>query len=67
MIELNVNNGDVMRITQNEQYGKINCECDDISFNISAGDMVMLINYYRYVKDNNIKCKFINYNGDKNK
>lgn len=30
---------------------------------ISAGDMVMLINYYRYIKDNNIKCDFVNPNG----
>ena len=37
-------------------YGK-----DNIT--ISAGDMVMLINYYRYIKDNNIQCDFINPNG----
>lgn len=27
---------------------------------ISAGDMVMLINYYRYIIDNDIKNDFIN-------
>lgn len=32
-------------------------------YTISASDMVMLFNYYRYVKDNNIQCDFINPNG----
>jgi len=30
---------------------------------ISAGDMVMLINYYRYIIDNDIQNDFINPNG----
>ena len=30
---------------------------------IPAGDMVMLINFYRYIKDNDIQNDFINYNG----
>lgn len=30
---------------------------------ISNGDFVMLLNYYKYVKDNNIQCDFINPNG----
>lgn len=33
---------------------------------ISAGDFVMLINLYKYIKDNDIQNDFINYHG-KNK
>ena len=33
---------------------------------ISAGDFVMLINWYKYIKDNDIKNDFINPHG-KNK
>ena len=33
---------------------------------ISAGDSVMLINLYKYIKDNDIQNDFINYHG-KNK
>ena len=33
---------------------------------ISAGDFVMLINLYRYIKENDIQNDFINYHG-KNK
>ena len=35
-------------------------------YNITAGDFVMLLNLYRYVKDNDIQNDFINPNG-KNK
>lgn len=71
-ITLKVNNGGLMNIMQEEIDGKINVK--EISRNmkyqtiadIPAGDMVMLINYYRYIKDNDIQCDFINYNG-KNK
>ena len=61
MIELEVNNGGTMKIVQEEN--KIKVITEDENFNISDGDVVMLINYYRYVKDNNIKCSFINYYG----
>ena len=38
---------------------------DGYPFEIAPGDMVMLLNYYRYIKDNDIKCDFINPNGQK--
>lgn len=68
-ISFNVNNGATLNLCQtkndevvmvtrsNLSEGTINrCE-------ISPGDMVMLINYYQYVKANNIHCGFINPNG----
>ena len=68
-IALKVNNGGLMNIIQDGLDGDI---CVKIleknnGYNkvadIPAGDMVMLINYYRYIKDNGIQCDFINYNG----
>lgn len=32
----------------------------DVNNGISAGDFVMLLNFYKYVKDNNIQNDFIN-------
>lgn len=71
MIELEVNNQRVLQLTQPYQYNDIevtthNKKDYEESYNIPAGDMVMLLNYYRYVKDNDIQCDFINYHG-KNK
>jgi hypothetical protein len=56
MIELRVNNNQVLVVKQNNQYGDI--EVSD--YDIPASDFVMLLNYYRYIKDNNIQCDFIN-------
>lgn len=39
--------------------------CNEVSY-IYSGDMIMLLNYYRYIKDNDIQCDFINPDG-KNK
>lgn len=33
---------------------------------IDEGDMVMLINYYRFIKDNDIRDEFINTHGTNN-
>ncbi len=66
-IEFEINNKRTMQIAQNKYDG----ECTLSTFNnttsevdheenISAGDMVMLMNYYMYVKSNNIQCNFIN-------
>lgn len=62
MIQINVNNRGTMEISQAEHDGAINvtvwdAEHDGIKdvrseCNISAGDMVTLINWYRYQKDN---------------
>lgn len=68
MIQIEVNNNRIMTFSQVEQYGDIYCQVgksDDIDteIKISAGDMVMLVNYYRYIKDNNIQCDFVNPRG----
>jgi uncharacterized transporter YbjL len=72
-ISYNTNNGGKLELVQRfhddnvliiNKDSKDNHESipDNEAF-ISAGDMVMLINYYRYVKQNNIQCDFINPNG----
>jgi hypothetical protein len=61
-----VNNNQTIDLTQDKNDGSITATktdflCDDISrYNISAGDMVMLLNYYQYIKNNNMQCDFIN-------
>lgn len=66
MITFDVNNGGKLALEQSKHDGVVTVKgCGD-DFAISPGDMVMLINYYRYVKDNDIQCDFINYDG-KNK
>jgi len=78
VLEIDINNKRTMQVHQDKLYRKIQVltgknsiingiiDIDD-NFNISEGDFVMLINYYRYIKDNNIKCDFINpYGGGEN-
>ena len=71
-----VNNNGTMEITQNKHDSSVTVHTfhdssdfdkHDNDYNISAGDMIMLLNYYRYVKNNNIQCDFINPNGINNK
>lgn len=71
-IDIEINNGRTMRISQTEadkaregiavetfnESGKI-----DRRDLISEGDFVMLMNYYRYIKDYDIKDDFINRDG----
>lgn len=78
MIEIEINNNGKLRVSQTEadkaRYG-IALESIDEKGNIdrrdliSEGDFVMLMNYYRYVVDNDIKDEFINPTGlnDKDK
>lgn len=70
-----VNNNGIMKISQKEVDGAATVHtfhgANDFSdttndIEISAGDMVMLVNFYRYVKENDIQNDFINPNG-KNK
>ena len=71
-IELEVNNGGKLRVRQTES-DKIRCgvalETIDSSGEVARrdlideGDFVMLMNYYRYIKDYDIKDDFINRNG----
>ncbi len=71
-LELFVNNGGTLFIlSQSKADGDIlvrRCEGDDIvyEYQIPAGDMVMLLNLYRYTIDQDIKNEFIN-PGGKNK
>lgn len=64
----NVNNGGKLELIQRGHDGPVLISDDSMSKTefIPAADMVMLINFYRYIKDNDIQNDFINYNG-KNK
>ncbi len=71
-IDVEINNGRTMRLTQTdtdkERCG-IGLETLDSNGKvverllIDEGDFVMLINYYRYIKDYDIKDDFINRDG----
>lgn len=71
-IEVEINNGGKLRIKQTES-DKARCgvslETIDLSGEVARrdlideGDFVMLMNYYRYIKDYDIKDDFINRNG----
>lgn len=64
-IELTVNNGQTLFLTQVSADGDAilnRYDGDRMTFecSIPAGDMVMLLNLYRYIKDNDIRNEFIN-------
>lgn len=65
-INFKVNNGDTLVLTQESNDSKVNVAITDnkgnidYEYDISAGDFTMLLNLYRYIKDNNIKNDFIN-------
>ena len=64
-ISFDVNNGGKLELIQRGHDGTV-LICDKSASNtelIPAGDMVMLVNLYRYIKDNDIQNDFINYNG----
>jgi len=65
MLEFKVNNNGVLKFSQNEQNGDVTVCCNDEEPTVVTppGEMVMLYNYYNFVKKNNIKCEFVNYNG----
>jgi hypothetical protein len=78
MIELKVNNNRTIQIhqvskvdgNQNREITVDTFESDgqlENYYGIPEGDFIMLLNYYRYIKDNNIQCDFINYNGKNSK
>ena len=71
-----VNNNGALRLSQNEIDGAVTVHTfhgsNDFSetkndITISNGDMVMLINFYRYVKSHDIQNDFINPNGKSRK
>lgn len=61
----NVNNGGSLSIAQRGHDGGVLVTNDDCTLElyIPPQDMVMLINFYKYVKDNDIQHDFINYHG----
>lgn len=70
-ISFEVNNGCTLNLTQRMHNGSVliwNSDHDipDEEAYVSPGDFVMLLNYYRYIKRNDIRHDFINPNG-KNK
>ena len=60
-----VNNGGTMTLVQVDDDGPVTLSSsnDPEVRHIPAGDMVMLMNWYRYVKDNDIQDDFINPQG----
>lgn len=57
-----VNNGGILEISQKEHDGTVTVSStgiDRVDY-ISNGDMVMLMNWYRYIKDHDIQNDFIN-------
>lgn len=62
-ISFDVNNGGKLDVFQKKHDGSINVSTgENNGYNISAGDFVMLLNFYKYVKGNDIQNDFINYN-----
>lgn len=67
-ITYEVNNGNKLELIQRGHDGTVLISDNSISkveF-VPAGDMVMLINFYRHIKENDIQNDFINPHG-KNK
>ena len=65
-----VNNGGTLELIQRGHDGTVlTTGTDSVSKTefIPNGDMVMLINFYRYIKDNDIQNDFINPNGKKSR
>lgn len=63
-ISFNVNNGGRLEACQAKHDGNISVNIGESEkYNISAGDFVMLLNFYKYVKDNDMQNDFINYYG----
>lgn len=72
-LEFLVNNNRILNMIQNEADGMVCIKCFDCVskknkhfIDIPAGDMVMLLNLYKYVKENDVQNDFINPHG-KNK
>ena len=64
-LKYNVNNGEKLELIQRGHDGTVLISDNSMSQTefIPACDMVMLINFYRYIKDNDIQNDFINYHG----
>lgn len=75
-LKLSVNNGRFIKITQTESdkvRNGVGLKTIDQNGNVERNDLidkkdfVMLINYYKFIKDNDIYDEFINQNGTNNK
>lgn len=63
-----VNNNGLLNVVQHEPDGIVHVRrYDEDGYNdvcdIPAGDFVMLMNYYKYVKENDVHDEFINPHG----
>lgn len=61
-LTFDTNNCGILTVEQKEHDSYVQVSTGE---KISAGDFVMLLNYYRYVKNNDIQNDFINYWGKK--
>ena len=65
-ITFSVNNKGTLRLLQSEHDGPViisSSNHPDKDIQLNAGEMVMLVNLYRYIKENDIQNDFINPNG----
>lgn len=66
VIMFNVNNGGTLALQQSDTDKPVKVfSSNDESFEIDPGEFVMLLNYYRHIKRNNLHCDFINPDGKK--
>lgn len=63
IISFNVNNQRVLTLSQADHDSPVIAGSSPALTSIPAGDMVMLINFYRYIKNNDFRHDFINPNG----
>ena len=66
MIEIPINNNRKLILIQSAEGIEVATTSKDgieSKIILSEGDMVMLFNYYKYVKHNDIKCDFVNTDG----
>ena len=72
MISFDINNKQEILLTQTQHDESVNIYTINSKGNqtneyeISNGDFVMLLEYYKRVKEKNIKCIYINPNGKEN-
>ena len=69
-ISFDINNKRILELDQNKHDGAVtvktfdeNGEQENESYSISNGDFVMLLNFYRYIKEHDVRNDFINPNG----
>lgn len=68
MLNFNVNNKGVLTVDQSSPDAAVTVAITkdgktENNYTISNGDFVMLLNLYKYIKDNDIQNDFINYHG----